>query len=100
MGTRRREMAIRLAVGAQRSEVLGAVLKQGMTTVGLGLIGGLALALASSRLLSAFLFGVAPHDPTTFIVVPSLILAVALCANYVPARRAANTDPVETLRQG
>lgn len=97
---RRREMALRLAVGARQAQVLGLVLGDGMRTVALGLALGVALGLPGARLLAAFLFDIAPYDPMTFIAVAALILSVGLLANYLPARRAAAVDPNIALHEG
>ena len=98
VSSRRREIAIRMAVGAQRSSVVGLVLGQGMRLITAGLLVGVGMALIFSRLLAAFLFGVAPTDPATFIAVAFLCVAIALLACWLPARRATRVDPMETLR--
>jgi ABC-type antimicrobial peptide transport system permease subunit len=74
------------------------VLKEGMTLVAAGLALGLAGALAGTRLLTTFLYGVEPTDAATFSGIALLLAAVALVANYLPARRAARTDPMQALR--
>jgi putative ABC transport system permease protein len=96
--SRQREIAIRLAVGAQRRDVLGLVLGEGLKLIGLGLLAGMAVALVLARVLRAFLFGVGPADPMTFASVAVLFTAAALLACSVPARRATKTDPVTALR--
>jgi predicted permease len=98
VGQRRREIGVRLALGAGRRDVFGLVIKEGMTLVAVGLALGLAGAIAATRLLSTFLYGVAPTDAVTFIGVAGLLAAVALSANYLPARRATRIDPITTLR--
>jgi putative ABC transport system permease protein len=95
---RRREIGIRLALGARPSEVMKLVVGQGMA---LGLIGaglGLVGAFVLTRLMKTLLFGVNPTDPWTFAVTPVLLLSVALLACYLPARRAARIDPLLALR--
>jgi putative ABC transport system permease protein len=95
---RTRELGIRMALGAGASNLLHMVVSQGMRPVLAGVGLGLAGALAGTRLLRGLLFGVAPTDPTTFLVVTAFLLAVALLASYLPARRAARSDPMIALR--
>jgi len=98
VGQRTREIGIRMALGAQNSNVLGLVLKHGMS---LGLIGlgiGLAASLALTRFLKGLLFSVSPTDPLTLLVVAFLLAFVAFVACYVPARRAMAVDPIVALR--
>lgn len=95
---RTQEMGIRLALGAQVSDVLGLVLKQGMALALLGEAIGLAGAFALTRLMRGLLFGVTPTDATTFIVVGGVLTTIALVACYLPARRATKVDPLKALR--
>jgi len=95
---RTHEVGVRLALGAQRGAVLGMLIKQGMRPVALGIMFGLAGALASTRALASLLFGVSPTDPLTFAGVASLFVAVALLACYLPARRATKIDLLAALR--
>ncbi|MGH9541652.1 MAG: ABC transporter permease [Terriglobales bacterium] len=92
------DIGIRMALGAQRGDVLGLVLRQGLRLAVPGLVLGLAAALALGRLLAGFLFGVRPTDPATFVAIALLLLAVALVACYLPARRATGVDPLVALR--
>ena len=95
---RKREIAIRVAVGAQRRSVLGLVLADGLKLIAVGLLAGVGLALALARVLGTLLFGVGPTDLATFVLVAAVFTAVALLACYFPARRATRTDPMTVLR--
>jgi putative ABC transport system permease protein len=95
---RTREVGIRLALGAQKRDVLKLVLGQGLTLTLIGVGAGLALALVLTRLLSNLLFGVGAADPVTFLAIASLLSAVALAASYLPARRAMKVNPITALR--
>ena len=95
---RTREIGSRTALGAPRTAVIGLVLRQGMNLAGLGLILGLAGALALTRLIRSLLYGVGPTDVVTFTMVPLVLIAVALVACWLPARRAAKVDPLVALR--
>jgi len=95
---RSKEFGLRMALGAPREHVLALVMKQGATLAGIGLVFGLLVALAFTRLMSSLLFGVRATDPLTFILMPLALAAVALVASYVPARRATRVDPMVALR--
>jgi putative ABC transport system permease protein len=95
---RTHELGVRAALGAPRGALLGMVLRNGMTLAGLGLVLGLAGALALTRLLATLLIGVGARDPLTLLASAAMLAAVALLACYVPARRAAKLDPVAALR--
>jgi putative ABC transport system permease protein len=97
---RTREIGVRSALGAQAHDIVGLVLHQALWIVGIGMIVGLGAALAGVRLLSAFLYGISPHDALTFVAVAVVIVAIAAIACFVPARRAANVDPLTALRAG
>ena len=99
VGRRRRELGIRLALGATPARVQGLVLKESMVPVGLGLVVGAAGALAVTRVLQSLLFEVRPGDPATFTAVAVTLGIAALAASYVPARASARIDPVETIRE-
>jgi putative ABC transport system permease protein len=95
---RTHEIGIHIALGAQRADVLHMVLGRGMALVAIGVIAGMAAAFAVSRLIAQFLYGLNPGDPLTFGGVAAALAAVAIVANYVPARRALRVDPMVALR--
>ena len=95
---RTREFGIRLALGARPGEVLGLVLRGGLTLVAAGLIVGVVAGALATRLLGSALYGVDPLDPPTFAGVSAMLVAVAAMASYVPARRATRVDPIAALR--
>ena len=98
VGQRRSEIGIRMALGAQISQVARMVVSQSVTLAAIGAIVGVAAALASARLLQSLLFEVRPTDPLTFIGTCAVLLLVAILASLGPARRAAKVDPVEAMR--
>jgi putative ABC transport system permease protein len=93
-----KDISIRLALGGSPGDVLRMIVGQGMTVVASGVLVGALAALALTRLLSSLLFGVGSTDAFTFVGVSTLLLAVALVACFVPARRASRVDPMEALR--
>jgi len=95
---RRREIAVRLALGAQPNAVLRLTVREGMMLVAIGLAVGALGAISATRLLRATLFETNVYDPLTFAIVPLVLAAVALAAAYLPARRAAAVDPIVALR--
>ena len=95
---RTQEIGVRVALGAQRADVLRMILGKGIKMTALGVLIGLVAALGLTRLMSKLLFGVSPSDPVTFIAVALLLALVALAACYFPARRAARLDPMAALR--
>jgi putative ABC transport system permease protein len=95
---RRREIGIRLALGAPQSELKRMFMRYALKLAGIGVAIGLVAAASLTRLMSSLLYGIAPMDPLTYIAVPVVLLGAALMASYLPARRAAAVDPVETLK--
>jgi ABC-type antimicrobial peptide transport system permease subunit len=95
---RTREIGIRMALGAQHGEVARLVIYQGLGMILLGIAIGIAGAMAATRLMSTLLFGVKPLDAAAFAVAAAVLLAVALAACWLPARRASHVDPLVALR--
>jgi predicted permease len=95
---RTREMGIRLALGSAPGDVMRMVVRESMSTVGVGLVIGIGAALALSRLLSSMLYEISPSDPWAIGATAVTLLSVALVASFIPARRAANIDPLITMR--
>ena len=95
---RTHEIGIRLAIGADRSHVLGLVLLQGLGLAAVGIVAGLIGAFALTRLMQSLLYGVRPHDPITFVAVTAALLLIALMASVLPAWRAIRVSPVIALR--
>ncbi|MGE0885247.1 MAG: ABC transporter permease [Blastocatellales bacterium] len=95
---RTREVGIRMALGAQRSDVIRLILKQGLTLTLIGIVTGTIGALVAVRAMTSLLYGITPTDPLTFLTIALLLTIVALLACYLPARRAAKVDPLTALR--
>jgi predicted permease len=93
-----REFAIRLALGARRSEVLGRVLRETLGLAAAGIAIGLIAAMAATKLVSTFLYGLAPTDPATFAIAAVVLLTTSLAAGFLPARRAATVSPAQALK--
>ena len=92
------EIGVRMALGANRTAVLRQILSQGMRLTAIGIVCGLAIAFAATRVLSGLLYGIKPGDPATYLAVSLFLGAVALISCYFPARRAASIDPMQALR--
>jgi ABC-type antimicrobial peptide transport system permease subunit len=95
---RTHEIGIRMALGAQRRDVVGLVMRETLLLVAIGIFIGLSAALATTRLLTNLLYELKPNDPLTIALAGLLLLTVAALAGYLPARRAARVDPMEALR--
>ena len=95
---RTREIGVRVALGARRSDLLSLVIGKGLKLALIGSVLGLSGALAATRLVSSMLYGVTPTDPMTFACVSLLLVLLACIASWLPARRATRVDPMEALR--
>ena len=98
VGVRRREIGVRMALGATSDQILRLFLRHGLLVVAIGIGCGLLAAVAAARSLATLVFGVTPRDPATLAAVAALLTAVTLLASYLPARSATRVDPVEALR--
>jgi predicted permease len=99
VGQRSREIGIRMALGARRDDILRMFLRKGVALAGMGILAGLVFSASTASLMASLLYGVRPHDPAVFLIVPLLLLAVAGLASYLPARRATEVDPIVALRE-
>ena len=95
---RTKEIGIQMALGAERAGVLRSVLREAMTLVGIGVVIGLAVTLATTRFMEAQLFGLSPNDPVVIVLAIGVMVGVAALAGYLPARRAAKVNPLVALR--
>jgi putative ABC transport system permease protein len=86
-------------LGAQRADVLRLVLRKGVVLAALGIVAGLIFSASTASLMASLLYGVRPHDPAVFLMVPLLLLVVAVAASYIPAWRATKVDPIVALRE-
>src|SRR6516165_3412993 len=99
VGQRSREIGIRMALGARRWDVLKLILRKGAVLAGVGIVAGVIVSAATASMMASLLYGVHPHDPLVFLAVPLLLLAVAVLASYLPARRATKVNPMIALRE-
>jgi putative ABC transport system permease protein len=99
VGQRSREIGIRMALGARRDDILRMFLRKGVALAGVGIVAGLVFSAAAASMISSLLYRVRPHDPAVFLIVPLLLLAVAVLASYLPARRATKVNPIVALRE-
>ena len=97
MEQRKQEIGIRIALGANRSRVIGMVVRQALVLIGTGTSLGIGLSLWTNRLLRGFLFGVVTSDPRTMVLIPLILILCGLLATTLPALQAATVNPVETL---
>jgi predicted permease len=96
---RSREIGIRMALGARQGDILRMFLRKGVALAGLGIVAGLVVSASTASMMASLLYGVRPHDPAVFLIVPLLLLAVAALASYLPARRATKVNPIVALRE-
>ena len=95
---RRKEIAIRVALGSSRADVIRMVIRDALTLVCIGLVVGVPAALASGRLIASLLFGLGLSDPMTLIATAMALLAIGAIGGYIPGRRASRIDPAEVLK--
>jgi putative ABC transport system permease protein len=98
VGQRSREIGLRIALGARRDDILKLFLRKGVALAGVGIVAGVVVSASTASMMASLLYGVRPHDPAVFLIVPLLLLAVAVLASYLPARRATKVDPMIALR--
>jgi predicted permease len=98
IAARTRELGVRIALGAQRADVLHMVLKEAMMLVAIGVCVGVPASIAASRIIASMLYGLKPHDPVAMGIVIALLAAVGAFAGFIPARRASSVDPMVALR--
>jgi putative ABC transport system permease protein len=99
VGQRSREIGLRLALGAQRADVVRLVMGKAVVLAALGIAVGVIFSASTASMMASLLYGVRPHDPAVFLAVPVLLLAVAVLASYFPAWRATKVDPICALRE-
>ncbi|HEX4935405.1 MAG TPA: FtsX-like permease family protein, partial [Gemmatimonadaceae bacterium] len=95
---RTNEIGIRMALGAQRQDVLRLVMRESMILVALGVVAGVVIALSASSLVTALLFGLPPRDPWTLVTAVAVMVMVSALAGYLPARRASRVAPATAIR--
>lgn len=88
-----------MALGAQQGDILRMFLRKGVTLAGVGIVAGLVISASTASLMASLLYGVRPHDPAVFLIVPLLLFAIAVLASYLPAHRATKVDPLIALRE-
>jgi predicted permease len=99
VGQRSREIGIRMALGARRDDILRMFLRKGVALAGVGIVAGVVFSASTASMMASLLYGVRPHDPAVFLIVPLLLLGVAALASYLPARRATKVNPMIALRE-
>src|SRR5207302_10974496 len=96
---RSREIGIRIALGARRDDILRMFLRKRVALAGVGIVAGLVLSASTASLMASLLYGVHPHDPAVFLIVPLHFFAIAVLASYLPARRATKVNPMIACRE-
>jgi ABC-type antimicrobial peptide transport system permease subunit len=99
VGQRSREIGLRMALGARPADILKLVVTKGVVLAAVGIITGIILSACTASMMTSLLYGVRPHDPAVFVVVPLLLFAVAVLASYLPAWRATKVDTMTALRE-
>ncbi|HXC42463.1 MAG TPA: FtsX-like permease family protein, partial [Candidatus Dormibacteraeota bacterium] len=99
VGQRSREIGLRMALGAQRDDIQRMLLRKAVALAGVGIVAGVVFSASTASMMASLLYGVRPHDPAVFLIVPLLLLAVAALASYLPARRATKVNPMIALRE-
>jgi ABC-type antimicrobial peptide transport system permease subunit len=99
VGQRSREIGLRMALGARPADILKLIVTKGVVLAGVGIIAGVILSASTASMMASLLYGVRPHDPAVFLVVPLLLFVVAVLASYVPAWRATKVDSMTALRE-
>ena len=96
---RSREIGLRMALGAKRADILKLIVSRGIVLSSIGSVAGVILSASAASMTASLLYGVHPHDPAVFLIVPSALFVVAVLASYLPARRATKVDPMSALRE-
>jgi putative ABC transport system permease protein len=99
VGQRSREIGIRMALGARRGDILRLFLHKGVVLAGVGIVAGLIVSASTTSMMANLLYGVRPHDPAVFLIVPLLLFAIAVLASYLPAWRATKVNPMTAFRE-
>jgi ABC-type antimicrobial peptide transport system permease subunit len=99
VGQRSREIGIRMALGARPNDILRMFLRKGVALAGVGIVAGVVFSASTASMMASLLYGVRPHDPAVFLIVPLLLFVIAVLASYLPARRATKVSPMTALRE-
>jgi len=99
VGQRSHEIGIRMALGARRGDILRLFLHKGVALAGVGIVAGVVFSAFTASMMASLLYGVRPHDPAVFLIVPLLLFVIAVLASYLPAWRATKVNPMIALRE-